>query len=387
MIFRPAVGRAVTDVARRVGSPVEDQAGGLPMHPSELESRIFQLRARVRRLLALHGLSLLVALLVPLVIVAVLADWLIHLDAAVRMALLLGLIGLGGWLAYRHVITPLVVRFRDLDIALRIERRWPGLNDRLASTVQFFRIATTTTGSARPPCARRRSGRRWKRRARSTSARPSIAARRSGCSGGRRGGRGRAPPRGGLAPAERDRPAAALPADGRRPLAQQTHLSLVDAETRGPWRAASRSRWPSPWPAGRAPLVGVGDLPLRQWRECHRGLSGLQEGGLFRGRIESVTRPFTFSVAAGDDSTSIRDVAVKVVPPPTLTDLTIRLISPPYTGLPEQTLASGRTQVRAVEGTRVMIEARANKPIETASLHLGEKSAGAPMSSTRLDGC
>ena len=33
----------------------------------------------------------------------------------------------------------MVVRFPDLDIALRIERRWPGLNDRLASTVQFLR--------------------------------------------------------------------------------------------------------------------------------------------------------------------------------------------------------------------------------------------------------
>ena len=70
---------------------------------------------------------------------------------------------------------------------------------------------------------------------------------------------------------------------------------------------------------------------------------------------------------------------MKVVPPPALTDLTVRLISPAYTGLPEQTLAPGRTQVRAVEGTRVVIEARANKPIATAALHLGEKPAGAPI--------
>ena len=177
------------------------------MHPSELESRIVQLRARVRRLLALHGLSLVVALLVPLVIVAGLADWLIHLDAAVRLVLLLGLIGLGGWLAYRHVITPLVVRFRDLDIALRIEQRWPGLNDRLASTVQFFRIARRRRPArlARPargdgPADDGGDARR------STSARSSIAARRSGVLGWASGvARGRAPPRGGLAPAEHDR--------------------------------------------------------------------------------------------------------------------------------------------------------------------------------------
>ena len=66
--------------------PGRGPGGRLRCTPVELESRICQLRARVRRLLALHGLSLVVALLVPLVIVAGLADWLIHLDAAVRLA-------------------------------------------------------------------------------------------------------------------------------------------------------------------------------------------------------------------------------------------------------------------------------------------------------------
>ena len=32
------------------------------------------------------------------------------------------------------------MRFADLDIAMRIEERWPGLNDRLASTIQFLRL-------------------------------------------------------------------------------------------------------------------------------------------------------------------------------------------------------------------------------------------------------
>ena len=38
------------------------------------------------------------------------------------------------------MLRPLFVRFADLDIALRIEERWPGLNDRLASTIQFLRM-------------------------------------------------------------------------------------------------------------------------------------------------------------------------------------------------------------------------------------------------------
>src|SRR5262249_42486294 len=44
------------------------------------------------------------------------------------------------WLAFERIVRPLIVRFDDLDIALRIEERWPGLNDRLASTIQFLKL-------------------------------------------------------------------------------------------------------------------------------------------------------------------------------------------------------------------------------------------------------
>src|SRR4051812_2258231 len=111
-----------------------------PMTPGQLESRIAALRASVRRLLALHGLGWILGLVVPLVILAGLADWLFHLDAAIRAAILVALIGTALWLFYGRVLRPLLVRFADLDIAMRIEERWPGLNDRLASTIQFLRI-------------------------------------------------------------------------------------------------------------------------------------------------------------------------------------------------------------------------------------------------------
>src|SRR6202035_3773371 len=94
----------------------------------------------VRRMLALYGLSWVAGALVLAILLACLADWSIHLASEVRLAALVVVAGLGAWLALRYVVAPLVVRFRDLDIALRIERRWPGLNDRLASTVQFLRV-------------------------------------------------------------------------------------------------------------------------------------------------------------------------------------------------------------------------------------------------------
>ena len=63
------------------------------MSPTQLESRIKGLRNSLRRLLALHGLSWVVGLVVPLVILAGLADWLFHLDFVIRAALLAAL----GW--------------------------------------------------------------------------------------------------------------------------------------------------------------------------------------------------------------------------------------------------------------------------------------------------
>ena len=105
-----------------------------------LKTRIAALRGQVRRLLALHGVGRIVALATPVVLAACLADYLIHLAPEVRLALLTAWFGLLAVLAWRHVVLPLVMRFRDLNIALKIEKRWPGLNDRLASTMQFLEV-------------------------------------------------------------------------------------------------------------------------------------------------------------------------------------------------------------------------------------------------------
>jgi hypothetical protein len=96
------------------------------------------------------------------------------------------------------------------------------------------------------------------------------------------------------------------------------------------------------------------------------------DGGEFRGRIESVNQAFRFTVTAGDDRSSILDVPVKVVAPPTLKSLAIRLIPPEYTGLPGQVLAPGLTQLRALEGTKLELVAVANKPLAEAVLKVGD---------------
>ena len=70
-----------------------------------IEARIAAIRGQVRCLLALHGLSWLVFSLATAILVAGSADWLIRLAPEVRLALLLGVIGLGSWLAVTRVPT------------------------------------------------------------------------------------------------------------------------------------------------------------------------------------------------------------------------------------------------------------------------------------------
>ncbi len=133
------------------------------MTARQLESRIGALRASLRRLLALHGLSWVLGLTLPLLIVAGFADWLFHLDSVIRAVILAAVIGTVLFLIYGRVLRPLFVRFADLDIAMRIEERWPGLNDRLASTIQFLRMdagddrygSSALAGGDRPPGDRR----------------------------------------------------------------------------------------------------------------------------------------------------------------------------------------------------------------------------------------
>lgn len=350
---------------------------------SRLESRIATLRARVRRILALHGLSWVISLVLPVIVALGFLDWLVHLDAAVRFAALIALIGFALWLIGRAIIRPLIVRFGDLDIAMRIEERWPGLNDRLTSTVQFLRLSgdDDRLGS---PALRAATIRQTLEEteaidfrevierkplvqalgAASTALVVSLAILMA------------APVSSSIALRRLFQPF------GSTRWPQQTHLTLLDKETP---RVVARGE-----PFTLGVQIGKGEVVPRLAQATYRFANGevlteplrSVEGGGFRGRLETVERDFSFSVIAGDDTTSIRDVAVKVVPPPHLKNVTIRLIPPAYTGVAPTTLASGNTQVRAVEGTEVEVSGQANKPIRTAALHLGDSPASAETSPT-----
>ncbi len=342
-----------------------------------LVSRIASLRSRVRRLLALYGLSWVVGVIVPLLVLAGLADWLIHFDAGVRLLLLLALAGSAGWMVYRRVVLPLVVRFKDLDIAMRIEERWPGLNDRLASTIQFLAVKSDDDDRFGSRSLREATIKQTLEETRAIDFREVVERRPVLRAMGLAAGALAV-----LVAVVAAEPALSRIAARRLFLPfgadrwpQMTHLTLLDKETP---RKVARGE-----PFSLAVAVAQGDRVPSNAKATYRyddGETGTEslrsvEGGVFRGRIEAVEKSFRFSVAAGDDQTSVRDIAVKVVPPPAVKEMTVRLVSPEYTRLAPQTLAQGKTQIKAVEGTRVELAVVANKPIESATLRLGDAAA------------
>ena len=104
----------------------------------DLRSRLAGLRRKLRLVAASRGLGWLVACVLLTFVGVGLIDYRIHLPGLVRAVALVALIAGVGVLAYRFLFRPLAEPTDDLSLALRIEDRYPLLNDSLASTVQFL---------------------------------------------------------------------------------------------------------------------------------------------------------------------------------------------------------------------------------------------------------
>ncbi len=106
-------------------------------HP--LKRRIALLRSRVRRLLTLYGLSWIVGAVVAAVIVLGLADYLLRFqDRGIRVICSLAVLGALGWTAYRYLLVVLTTPLSDVELARRLQQRFPKLGDGLASAVEFI---------------------------------------------------------------------------------------------------------------------------------------------------------------------------------------------------------------------------------------------------------
>ena len=118
-------------------------------HP--LEQKLIGLRQRARLLLLLYGVSAVVAAGVTAAVLFGVLDYFIHFqDRGIRVICTLAFWAVICFTAYRYLSPGLRSPLSDLDIALRIERRFPTLSDALSSTVEFLKQGENDPQSGSP---------------------------------------------------------------------------------------------------------------------------------------------------------------------------------------------------------------------------------------------
>lgn len=341
------------------------------MPNSPIEARLLDLRRRVRRVLSIHGVCWLLVVGAGIATVSGLADWSLDLSTGVRAILLLLLVGASLWTGCRLLLFPLLLRLRDVDLALRVEAQYPRLNDELASAVEFAQEPATSDRSGSPALKEAVLEQAARRVAAIDfgQALDWAVARRAATSAG-------------VILAIMFALVLASPGSARIALARlvnpfgrtawprQTHLALVktpDRLARGePFQLVVQVA------EGRVPDRAVVHYEFEGGEIANEPLRAHGDRQ-FTGGLEAVTRSFDFYVRAGDGMTESKHVTV--VPPPELQGLSVRLTYPGYTGQPAEELPDDKGQVRAVWGTQVDVSARSSKPLEMAELRIGTSDA------------
>ena len=362
------------------------------MSPQLLDNRLTDLRRRVRQVLMTNGLSWLAAVLIGLVLAECLGDWLFHFDdPVVRLILGLSIAGSAVWVFRRYLLTPLSVQLSDVDLALRIEDRYPGFQDSLASSVQFIRagadprigspqlqqaVVATTLGRLEELDCRDVVDTRQVRHIISIAVGVIVTTLL-------------------LAGLFRSQSAIALqrlfrPFSGPA-WPRQTNLQLLREDLT-----------PLEFDADNSLSVARGDtlqvfvenaaghLPSRVTLEHrladHKVVSETmrpttmndshgEQREIGVGQLPSVKGELEFRVAGGDDD-QMPWCRLTIVPPPAVEKLQVTVTPPAYTGRPVERLPEGVGHIQGLLGSRVAISAVVNKPIRKAVLRANSQGRG-----------
>ena len=374
----------------------------------DLRQQLLQLRKRVRQLLALYGVSWLVAVVFGGVFLAGFLDWLIQIDdPGIRLILGCLVLTASAWIAWRLLITPLRRTLSDIDIALRIEKRYPGFRDSFASTVQFLKgECDARVGS---PDLQRQVVEQTLRHVRQLRVEELVETR---------------PIRRAVMVAigvclvtavvagfNQANAATALHRllfpFSERPWPKKTRLVLLDEQFQTlktqlePHRVARGDQLDLYVENERGPLPSDVKLQIRLEppqpivaetepdkieqnaandvrEETLRTTTRQDENGKSRSvgvvQMRPVEDRLWFRAVGGDDH-EMPWHEIEVVPPPQIETLHVTLTPPEYLGEPPVELPPGTGHVRGYLGTRVDITIHANKPLRTARLRVKESPA------------
>ena len=352
-------------------------------HP--LERKIGTLRARLRRLLAVYGASRVVATVLAAVIALGVADFLIRFqDPGIRLIASMVVFGAVGWTCYRYVYLLLGTRLGDVELARRVQRRFPTLGDGLASAVEFLRQSEDdpTAGSV----ALRRTV-----IARATADTERLDFSDVVCRGPTLRAAATAvgvglvaalliildPLSSGIAVARLANPfghsawhhLVLYEEVTKVARGEAFEVEVVDAEGRElPSKVYIHYRFEDPGGSftEETELMTFVDGSTAATRRDGT-VDLLRAAGVMVAGRPNVTRPFSYRVSGGDDA-SMPWIPVEVIEPAAAEELSVELIPPEYTGWPTE---RSQGDIRALVGTQVKISARSTKPLKKASFCLG----------------
>ncbi|WP_417385475.1 hypothetical protein [Gimesia sp.] len=111
---------------------------------NSIRAQLEQLHHKIRQLIWLNGLCWGLTLFLGLATCLISLDWMLNIsDPASRLVLGLAAGSSVIWILWKHLIVPLKTPLTDLDLALKIERRYPTLRDSFSSSIQFDHQSTT----------------------------------------------------------------------------------------------------------------------------------------------------------------------------------------------------------------------------------------------------
>jgi hypothetical protein len=335
-------------------------------HP--LQQLVASIRRKVRRMLLLRGVSsVLLTVLLSLMVFGWLDAFLRSEAFPLRLAMSLLVLGVVVQSAYRFLWQPLAARLSDVAIAQHVQRRFPVLGDRLASSMEFLsqdeedRLA----GSAamrRAVIIEAMGATRdlpWEQ---TVETRPAVRMLGFAIIAGTIG--------------------AVIV------LVHPQASSLALARLANPW---NERQWPrrhvlefveAPTRVAAGELFEVelrdtrGELPEQVWIDYRlSGSDGQAErvvtepmqfaDGVMIAHRDNVRNSFSYRARGGDDQ-SMDWIDLQVVEPPRIESFALRVSPPDYSGWP---VLETDGRVTALVGSTVRLQGRTNKPIRAAVLH------------------
>ncbi len=107
--------------------------------PHPLQAKVRSVRRLAQRVRLVYGLAwMIVAALAAALVVGLVDYFLRSSELGVRFIFSLGVLACIGWAAWRFLWPSLASHLSDIQVAQRIQRRWPQLNDRLSSSLEFL---------------------------------------------------------------------------------------------------------------------------------------------------------------------------------------------------------------------------------------------------------